>query len=373
MRSITVTPATQRVSLVDRPRPQVESGTDVLLRILDVGVCGTDREICRFEYGTPPPAEEHLVIGHEAVAEVVAVGGRVRRVHPGDIVVPMVRRPCRHEHCVPCQSGRQDFCVTGDFTERGIRGEHGFMTEYVVEDERYLRRVPAELRDVAVLVEPLTIAEKALIQLHHLQMRLPWSCQIGGNDGRRFCHTAVILGAGPVGLLGAMAFVAAGYRTVVYSKEPQGSEKCEIVRAIGAEYLAAADTPVERLADVVGMIDVIYEAVGASTLAFRAIHSLGTNGVFIFTGVPGRKSPVEVDTDRMMRDLVLRNQVLLGTVNADTDAFDAAVRDLGVFMERWPGAVRRLITKHPIEKYDDLLRSALTGIKNVISFGDDPR
>jgi glucose 1-dehydrogenase len=368
MQAVTVTPATRKVTLTKRPPPKIVSDSDVLLRVLDVGVCGTDREICHFDYGTPPNGESHLVIGHEAVAEVVAVGSAVRRVRKGDLVVPMVRRPCSHTHCIPCRSGRQDFCVTGEFKERGIHGAHGFMTQYVVEDEAYLRLVPADLRDVAVLVEPLTIAEKALIQLHHLQMRLPWACQIGGNDGRRYCHSALILGAGPVGLLGAMAFQAAGYRTIVYSREGTASEKAAIVTGIGAEYVSAEDVKVGDLAKTIGTIDVIYEAVGASTLAFQAIHSLGANGVFIFTGVPGRKAPVEVDTDRLMRDLVLKNQVMLGTVNADKDAFDAAVRDLATFMERWPNAVRRLITRHAVSTYQDLLLSAPSGIKNVLSF-----
>lgn len=368
MKAVTVNPATRRLSLDERAPPRLEHENDALLRILEVGVCGTDREICHFDYGTPPGGESHLVLGHEAIAEVVAVGSAVRRVRKGDLVVPMVRRPCRHAHCVPCRAGRQDFCVTGEFTERGIQGAHGFMTEYIVEDEAWLRLVPATLRDVAVLVEPLTIAEKALIQLHHLQIRLPWACQVGGNDGRSYCHTALVLGAGPVGLLGAMAFQAAGYRTLVYSREPHTSEKAAIVRAIGAEYLSAEEVKVNEIAEKAGTIDVIYEAVGASSLAFQAIHNLGANGVFIFTGVPGRKGPLEVDTDRLMRNLVLKNQVMLGTVNADKDAFDAAVRDLGVFMERWPQAVRRLITKHDVSTFAQLLRDGSSGIKNVISF-----
>ncbi len=372
MKAVAVQPQKKSLVLLDRAVPKIDRPTEALLRIVNVGVCGTDKEICQFDYGTPPLHEEHLVLGHEAVAEVIAVGSRVTRVKAGDVVVPTVRRPCPHDHCVPCRSGRQDFCVTGEFTERGISGAHGFMTEFVIEDEANLRVVPRELRDVAVLVEPLTIAEKALAQLHHLQQRLPWACRVAGGGGERFCHTALILGAGPVGLLGAMAFAANGYRTIVYSKEPQQSAKGAIVRSIGGEYLSGADVAPEQIGAAVGAeggaIDVIYEAVGASSLAFRAIHALGPNGVFIFTGVPGRKSPIEVDTDRLMRNLVLKNQVMLGTVNADVDAFDAAVRDLGTFVEQWPSAVDRLIERHPVENYRELLLQGGAGIKNVIAF-----
>ena len=144
------------MALIEHPAPVVSAPTDVKIRILDVGICGTDREICGFDYGTPPAGCDHLVIGHEALGEVVEVGVAVTRLKPGALVVPMVRRPCDHGDCLACREGRQDFCYTGDFTERGINGRHGFMTELVVDDERYMNVVPQELRDVAVLVEPLT-------------------------------------------------------------------------------------------------------------------------------------------------------------------------------------------------------------------------
>lgn len=368
MKAVAVYPSARTVRTIERELPAIKRQTDVLLRIRSVGVCGTDREICQFEYGTPPSGSDHLVLGHEAIAEVAAVGAGVTRVRVGDVVVPMVRRPCHHEQCGPCRSGRQDFCTTGEFTERGINGAHGFMTEFVIEDESWLQPVSRAIADVGVLVEPLTIAEKALIQLHHVQERLPWSCRFEPGQQARACHSALVLGAGPVGLLGAMAFSAAGYATTVYSREPEGSEKARIVEGIGARYVSAAAVPVERLAAHIGTVDVVYEAVGASSLAFRAMPALGVNGVFLFTGVPGRKGPIEVDTDRLARDLVLKNQVMLGTVNAGRDAFDAAVRDLEGFAGRWPDAVAALIQRHPLAAAEELLLGPPSGIKNVIDF-----
>src|SRR3989442_958956 len=160
MKAIAVFPGKREIRLVDHPEPKISKPSDVKLRILEVGICGTDKEICAFEYGTPPDGSDYLVIGHESLGEVVEVGSRVSRVKIGDLVVPMVRRPCPHDTCLACRSGRQDFCYTGDFTERGIKMQHGFMTEFIVDDEHYMNVVPRELRDVAVLVEPLTIAEK---------------------------------------------------------------------------------------------------------------------------------------------------------------------------------------------------------------------
>jgi threonine dehydrogenase-like Zn-dependent dehydrogenase len=369
MRAIAVVPERREVGIVDVPAPEIASPTQVKIRMLDVGVCGTDREICAFQYGTPPPGERHLVIGHESLGQVVETGRGVMRFAPGDLVVPMVRRPCPHAHCKACRAGRQDFCFTGEFAERGINGLHGFMTEMIVEDERWLHAVPAGLRDVGVLVEPLTIAEKALIQIDDVQERLPWACDLVPGAGPQACHRAVVLGGGPVGLLGAMALVARGFETAVYSRERAPNPKADLVAAIGGRWFCAEDTPVERLLAEIGNIDVVYEATGASSVAFHLMKALGTNGVFVFTGVPGRKAPIEIDTDVIMRNLVLKNQVVFGTVNAGPEAFAAAVDDLRVFQTRWPAALASVVSgRHRPDAYRELLLGPAQGVKDVIRF-----
>lgn len=370
MKAIAVIPGKKQVALADHAEPKIASPTQAKLRMLDIGVCGTDREICAFEYGTPPEGDDHLVIGHESLGEVVEAGSGAKRLQVGDLVVTMVRRPCPHDHCLACRADRQDFCYTGDFVERGIKEAHGFMTEFVVDDERYMHAVPRGLRDVAVLVEPLTIAEKALQQVWQVQQRLPWACPITPGKAAGHCHRAVVLGAGPVGLLGAMALVAAGFDTYVYSRDPEDSLKANIVKTIGTTFIAAEQYTPQLLGERLGNIDVVYEAAGASRASFELLKFLGTNGVFIFTGVPGRKAPIEVDTDLIMRNLVLKNQVVYGTVNAGPQAFESAIRDLGEFMTRWPAAVRSLITgRFPMDAYRDLLLGKPSGIKNVIAMG----
>ena len=156
--------------------------------MLEVGVCGTDKEICAFAYGSPPPGSDHFVLGHESLGEVVETGPGVADLRAGDLVVSTVRLPCSDADCAPCRAGHYDFCMTGHYREHGIKGLDGFMTELVVEDRHNLHPVARDLRDVAVLVEPLTIAEKALIEVREIQQRLPW----GGGP-----HRAVVLGAGP--------------------------------------------------------------------------------------------------------------------------------------------------------------------------------
>src|SRR5215470_15943182 len=160
MKAVAVFPADRAVQIIDHPEPNIQASDQIKVRLLDVGVCGTDREIISFQYGTPPEGSDYLIIGHESLGQVVETSERVTKAKPGDLVVLTVRRPCPHPSCIACRSGRQDFCYTGDFTERGIKQRHGYMTEFVVEEESYVNVVPGALRDVAVLVEPLTIAEK---------------------------------------------------------------------------------------------------------------------------------------------------------------------------------------------------------------------
>jgi threonine dehydrogenase-like Zn-dependent dehydrogenase len=365
MKAIGVSPRSREIRLLDHPEPSLTAPDEVKLRMLEIGVCGTDREVCAFHFGTPPVGSDYLVLGHECLGEVIETGPGVTRVRQGDLVVPSVRRPCPHATCAPCRHDRQDLCLTGDFTERGIRGRHGYMTELVVDLEKYMIPVPEALREVGVLVEPLTIAEKALARVWDVQARLPWA-SVGG---QRLNQRAVVLGAGPVGLLGAMAILFRGFETTVYALESEDSPKAALARQIGASYVSAQRTSVPELAARVGQIDLVYEATGAAGSAFELLQELGTNGIYVFTGVPARQGTVPIDLDRLMHRLVLKNQTVLGTVNAGPEAFEAAVADLGRFIGKWPQAVRSLITgRFPVEAYREILLGKPAGVKNVFSF-----
>src|SRR5215475_14589635 len=143
MRAVVVIPHSREVRLLEVEEPQIVRPSEVKVRILEVGICGTDKEICSFQYGSPPEGSDYLILGHESLGEVVEVGSEVRGIAVGDLVVTMVSHPCPHAECRPCRAGRSDFCVTGDFTEHGIKGLHGFLAEYVVEDAQYMHVVPA--------------------------------------------------------------------------------------------------------------------------------------------------------------------------------------------------------------------------------------
>jgi threonine dehydrogenase-like Zn-dependent dehydrogenase len=365
MKAVAVFPEERVLRVIDDvPEPRIEKPTQVRIRTLEVGLCGTDQEIARFQYGTPPEGAKYLILGHEALGEVVEVGEGVKGLEPGDLVVPRVRRPCPRAECRPCREGRPDFCLTGAYTERGIQKAHGFMVERFVEEVGYLHRVPKALRKVAVLTEPLTIGEKALKELEQIQARLPW-----GRAGTAPLH-AVVLGAGPVGLLGAMALRRAGFATTVYSYSRPPDERSALVDALGGRYLSSQDVTPSALEAKAGAVDVVYEATGASRFSFDVLGALGPNGIFIFTGVPGRKEPLQLDGAALMKSLVLKNQVVLGTVNAGPDAFDAALDDLQAFTERWPGALERLITtRYPLEAVPEALTGKSDGIKRIVHFG----
>lgn len=370
MKAVGVIPAKREVALFQHAMPHVGAPTELKIRTLEVGVCGTDREICSFVYGTPPQGSDYLVLGHEALGEVVEIGPGVTQFKPGDLVVPTVRRPCTHDHCPSCREGRQDFCATGDFTERGIKMTHGFMTEYFVEDQVHLNLVPPHLRDVAVLVEPLTVAEKALAQVWQVQQRLPWNNGATTETARGAGKTAVVLGAGPVGILGAMALVVSGFKTFVYSRSPEPNPKADLVNSIGAKYISCQTTPLAEFARQVGRIDLVYEAVGVARIAFDVMTVLGLNGVYVFTGIPHHQPAIPIEADSLMRQVVLMNQAIIGTVNADRPAFESAIRHLAIFKQRWPEALGHVITgRHPLESYRELLLGKATGIKNVITLG----
>lgn len=368
VKAIAVFPQANEIRLVEHPEPQITHPSQVKLKILEVGVCGTDRHICALAFGEPPADSEYLILGHEALAEVIEVGEAVTQFRPGDLVVPEVRRPCKNPDCRACQAGQQDFCYTGEYTERGIQGLHGYMATSVVDDAHYLHPVPASLREVAVLTEPLTIAEKALVQALQIQERLPWltGSATAAEPGRGL--TAVVLGAGPIGLLGAMLFVTTGFETYVYSRAQAPNEKSAIVEAIGATYLSTETTSVEQLTARLGHIDLVYEALDAAPLAADVLHNLNRNGIFIFTSGTDPDHPFHIDTATAIQHLTSKNQVIIGTVNAGPATFQSAIDHLGIFQQRWPQVLPSLITRrYPMEQAQDILLKKPGGIKHIVS------
>jgi threonine dehydrogenase-like Zn-dependent dehydrogenase len=357
MRAVVFTPENRKVHLVDRPEPRRPRDAEVLLSPIEVGVCGTDREIIGLEHGAPPPGAADLVLGHEALAEVVEAGPDATWARPGDLVVPTVRRPCPNPRCPACSQGRPDYCVTGEFSERGIVRADGFMTEAVLEHERFLVPVPRALADVAILLEPLSVIVKGVDDYEAVRARM-------GFELPR--PRGLVLGAGPIGLLAAMVLVAEAVETYVFSREPETEPRADLIRSFGATYVSAASTALDKLSDRSGSFDVVFEAVGVPEVAFGALPVLAPNGIAILSGIPAVRGPVLAELGRWMRDLVLENQAVLGTVSAGRSSFEGATRRLEQCMALFPQAVRSLIRRAPLAQAPDVLARG-RAIKDVIT------
>jgi threonine dehydrogenase-like Zn-dependent dehydrogenase len=367
MKAVAVFPEEHALRLVEHREPAILAPGDVVVRVLDVGFCGIDREIASFRTGSAPNDSPYLILGHEALGEVVEVGSAVRRIRPGDLVVPTVRRPCRHETCRACRMGRPDFCLSGEYTQRGIKGAHGFLAERFSDDARWLQPVPRELRDVGVLTQPLALAETAIAELEQVQKRLPWAA-LGetGGSGKR----AVVLGAGPVALLGAMALVVRGYKVAIYSRGGRG-EKAEFAESLGAQFVRAEEEKLDSLVHRTGRIDVMLEATGATPEALAAMEHLGRNGVYLMTGIPGRRGAFTLDAGHLLHGMVQRNQVIIGPAHPSAEAYRAAIQDLALFSRRWPGALARLISSRmTIDEAPAVFRKPAAGLKQVVSVAE---
>ena len=368
MRAFAVFPGAAEAAIVEHDDPAPDGEATVLVQMVSVGICGIDREIRASGRLSTPPDSSYLIVGHEGVGQILDFAGPANGLRPGGFVVPMVRRACSHEWCRPCRAGRPDCCASGDFTARGLRGRHGLLCERIVDEPRYLVPIAAEISDVAMLVEPLARAENALAGVDLIQSRLPEACRHeGGERDAGYRQRALCVGAGATGFLAAMALVEDGYETYVYSREPVGGAKSGIAHSFGAGFASSDDIEPAALGEHLGPIDLVYDASGASAAALAAMNALAPNGVFVFTAIPRSTRMVASEGYATLSRLVEKNQIVLGSLDADRGAYERAAALLGRFMKRWPHAVRALFdARVPLEHGDELLRRSPGGLKSVI-------
>lgn len=326
-------PGSLHLREVPRPRlDDVPGGRGVLVDVIRVGVDATDREIVDAEYGAAPEGDEHLILGHESLGRVAAVGPNApASLRPGTLVVATVRRP---GGSIYDRIGLPDMTTDEEVLERGINGLHGFLAEAFVEDAAYLVPLPESLEAVGVLLEPLSIAEKGIRQAFEIQRRL------------RFWRPsrAAVMGAGTIGLLFALALRLRGLDVVVYSRREPPYLNSELVEALGGRYLSSGSVTLDDLADAGGPLDLIVDATGHSPLALGAARILARNGVLVLTSVTGGDETAELPTDAINQGFVLGNKVMVGTVNAAREDFEEAVEDLLRAEAFHPGWLERSIT-----------------------------
>jgi glucose 1-dehydrogenase len=354
MRAVAVTPMRAgSARQVELPVPTATRDMAVM-RVLEVGIDGTDTEINAGLYGEAPPFSDFLVIGHEALSVVEAVGEGVSGFTPGDLVVSTVRRP---DDCPNCRVGESDMCLFGRYTERGIKGAHGYMGEYYAETPAFMVKIPRTLRAFAVLLEPLSIVEKATSQAWKIQERMLW-------EPKR----AVVLGAGPIGILGTILLRLRGLEVHVYAKSPPDTVQGRILTSLGASYESVADHPVIGIKDELGQVDFILEGTGNSEVAFEAMAQLGTNGVICLTGVSAGNRSIEIPADVINLQMVLGNRLAFGSVNANRRYFETGVQHFQQAEQQWPGIFERLITRRvPFDDFMSALDRRPEDIKTLLT------
>jgi threonine dehydrogenase-like Zn-dependent dehydrogenase len=283
---------------MDLPSPADLKPDEVIFRVSEIGVCGTDRELARFRFGAPPVGETRLILGHEALGQVRVAGSAVEGLKPGDWVAPMIRRACSPP-CRSCAAQRPDLCMTGRYGERGIMGLHGYFTSLAVDAAANLQRVPDALAAVGILAEPLSVVEKAIGSAMRAHPGEP--------------RKALVIGAGPVGILAGLALQVRGIEVQLMSMEPSDHPRARLAREAGFRYIQNA---------VPEPADIVIEAAGSSDAARAMLDWLAPLGVGVLLGsgdfharVPGTRFIVE-------------NLTLLGIVNAGPQHFRAAIEDL---------------------------------------------
>jgi threonine dehydrogenase-like Zn-dependent dehydrogenase len=358
MKAVAVRPGeVNSIHLRDVPMPSIHDvpgGRGVLVRVLRVGVDGTDKEINAAEYGMAPPGDDYLILGHESFGVVEAVADGVTELAPGDYVVASVRRP---GSSIYDAIGLQDMTTDDVYFERGINLRHGFLAEYYADSADYLVRLPKELRSVGVLMEPTSVAEKAIGQAFEIQRRLRvWQPK-----------RALVLGTGTLGLLASMILRLRGIEVVAMGRTARPYLNADLLDEIGGRYLSTADVSIAEASRLHGPFDLILEGTGFSPLAFEAMEVLGKNGVLVLVSVTGGDRQIEVPADRINQGFVLGNKVVVGSVNASRADFLAGVADLAQAELSHPGWLGRLLT-HPVkglENYRTLLDTLTMG-KNAI-------
>jgi glucose 1-dehydrogenase len=305
---------------------------EVLVRTLEVGVCGTDREISEGLFGVAPDDEQFLVLGHEALGVVEQDGYGFTR---GQLVTATVRRSCGH--CIACAEESPDSCLTGDYSERGITRLHGYARELVAEDPKQLVGIPDSLGRLGVLAEPTSICERALRHARMIGGRQPWQLE-----------RALVLGAGAIGLLMTYLLRLAEVEVWTASLEPAS----ELAEEAGAHYVSTSETELSEL----GSFDLVVEAAGNAQLMAQTVGLLHRSGVACLLGIDPRDQKLELDGPTLSVDMILENHVLFGSVNANRTDWLTAVEDLGRARERWPEALEQFVSlRAPLERFQDAL------------------
>jgi glucose 1-dehydrogenase len=346
VRAITVTPGQAgSIRLVeDYPEPSPDEGA-VLVEAVAVGICGTDHEIIRGEYGEAAPGSTDLVLGHESLGRVVEDPSGA--LSPGDLVAGIVRYP-DPVPCANCAAGEWDMCRNGQYTEHGIKGLQGFARDRWRVPPRFAVRLDPKLAELGMLLEPTSVVAKAWEHIERIGSRATWEPR-----------TVLVAGAGPIGLLAALLAAQRGFEVHVLNRSANG-EKPALVEALGAEFHTGTIPELGR------EFDIVLECTGAPPVVLDTMCQAAPNGIVCLTGVSSGGRTIDFDAGALNRALVLENNVVFGTVNANRRHWEQAAAALAAADREW---LATMITRRvPVSAWADAYRPQPDDIKVVLDF-----
>jgi glucose 1-dehydrogenase len=365
MKALSITPGKGDLKIIDVEEPGIQFPDDVKLKVLQVGICGTDREEVEGGRADAPANEDHLIIGHEMFGKVVDAGKDVTVVKKGDYALFIVRRGCGE--CYPCLNGRSDMCYTGRYKERGIKSLHGYQAEFVVDSEKYIVKVPSEIASIGVLTEPMSVIEKAIDDSLLIQeARIPGVKASTWLEGKK----ALVAGLGPVGLLSAIALRLKNAEVYGLDIVDENSKRPALLKEIGGKYIDGRGVKTTDIDEKYGDMDFVLEAAGITKLEFQLLDTIGINGIYVLSGIPGGNRPLNILGDELIRKMVLMNHVWLGSVNASIQHYEMAINDLQMAKLKWKDTIEKIITdKFPFKKFPEAFEvDSSKGIKTIIEW-----
>lgn len=359
MKTIVAVKGSAQPRFKEIPSPENPAPDEVICETLRLGICGTDREILLSEDPWTPEGSDYIVLGHECLARVVEVGVHCEELQVGDLVVPLVRRA--HD----ITEKRADLLPFGKFVERGIFRDHGFSARYWIDHPRYLLKIDPGIKEIAVMTEPLSVSEKAIHEALLIQKG-----RFGGEHWSVSPPRVLVVGMGPIAFMGLLGGVARGWPTTVAGRDPHDSFRAAKVRELGGKYLQL-DELRSILADVEGMgFDLILECTGNDAVGLEVAETLRSCGVLVWIGADRVPRPAHLNISLLMRNCLMRNQVILGTVNSAVRDFHSSLEIIAGFHRARPGLLESLITDRlgVDESLDHYIHRRSQSIKAVVQF-----
>jgi threonine dehydrogenase-like Zn-dependent dehydrogenase len=352
MEAVAVHKRDRKLQLIEQENPAPDSG-EVLVRILQVGIDGTDYAVIRGSHGGFPPREDHLILGHEAVGVVVDSNGT--SLTEGQYVVPTVRRePNRPNEYF--DQNEPDMAPPGQYIERGIEGDHGFMSEYITSPVECLVPIPEEIAEYGFLLEPLSVSEIALEMANDARSVFNWQPD-----------SASVLGNGSLGLLTLALLKQRGFTTLYCAgRRDRPDPTIRIIERMGATYVDTRKTSIDEFTAAYEPVDLLFEATGYPAHALKATQAPAPNGVAALLGVPGNETTLKIDASEYHTDMVLTNKVVLGSVNSNITHFESAVESLSDF-PTW--LIKEIVTDtYPLAEFENAFCNDASTIKTVLDF-----